>query len=98
MDADRSQITDLAEDEGDYPHLETTRAIIGAAYEVHGELGPGFLEKVYEAALAQELTSRNVPVRAQADLRNICAHLRPIRCAPSASLCGQRTEHEIIHE
>ena len=68
MDADRSQITDLAEDEDDYPHLETTRAIIGAAYEVHGELGPGFLEKVYEAALAQELTNRNVAVRAQAEI------------------------------
>ena len=68
MDADRAQITDLAEDEDDYPHLETTRAIIGAAYEVHGELGPGFLEKVYEAALTQELTSRNVPVRAQAEI------------------------------
>ena len=68
MSADRAQITDLAEDEDDYPHLETTRAIIGAAYEVHGELGPGFLEKVYEAALAQELTSRNVPVRAQAEI------------------------------
>jgi GxxExxY protein len=69
MSADRAQITDLAEDEGNYPHLETTRAIIGAAYEVHRELGPGFLEKVYEGALAQELTSRGVPVRCQAEIR-----------------------------
>ena len=69
MDADRSQITDLAEDEDDYPHLETTRAIIGAAYEVHGELGPGFLEKVYETALVQELNNRGVAARTGGDCR-----------------------------
>ena len=69
MSADKTQITDLVKDEVNYPHLETTRAIIGAAYEVHRELGPGFLEKVYEAALAQELTNRGVPVRCQAEIR-----------------------------
>jgi len=69
MSADKTQITDLVKDEVNYPHLETTRAIIGAAYEVHRELGPGFLEKVYEGALAQELTSRGVPVRCQAEIR-----------------------------
>ena len=68
MSADKTQITDLVEDEVNYPHLETTRAIIGAAYEVHRELGPGFLEKVYETALAQELTNRGVPVRCQAEI------------------------------
>ncbi len=68
MNADRTQIVDLAEGAGDYPHLDTTRIIIGAAYEVHGELGPGFLEKVYEAALTQELTGRGVSVRPQAEI------------------------------
>ena len=34
---------------------ETTRKIIGAAYEVANNLGCGFLEKVYENALAHEL-------------------------------------------
>jgi len=34
--------------------------IIGAAIEVHRVLGPGYLEKIHEAALADELELRNV--------------------------------------
>ena len=36
-------------------HEETTRKIIGAAFEVHDQLGYGFLERVYQRTLQLEL-------------------------------------------
>jgi len=39
---------------------ELSFAIIGAAMEVHRILGPGYLEAVYQAALAHELTLRGI--------------------------------------
>jgi GxxExxY protein len=41
-------------------HRATTEAIIGAAFEVHQELGYGFLERVYQRALQVELVRRGV--------------------------------------
>jgi len=40
-------------------------AVIGAAIEVHKNIGPGLLESIYEDALAYELELRNIPIKRQ---------------------------------
>jgi len=43
--------------------------IVGAAFEVYNELGPGFLEAVYQEAMEITLTEKTVPFTPQAPLR-----------------------------
>ncbi len=48
-----------------YLYRDLSYSIIGAAMEVHRALGAGFLENVYEQALAYELTLRQIPFSRQ---------------------------------
>ncbi len=57
---------DLAESGQAYKHGELTREIIAAFYCVYNRLGYGFLEGVYENALAHELRKRGFEVTQQA--------------------------------
>ena len=47
---------------------EEVYAIVGAAIEVHRELGAGFLEAVYQEALERELALRGIAFEAQREL------------------------------
>ena len=47
---------------------DLTYKIIGAAREVFNELGPGFLESVYEDALCYELDLLNIPYERQVEI------------------------------
>ena len=59
-----------------------TYEIIGAAMEAHRELGDGFLEAVYQAALVIEFTRRRIPFRTEVEL--------PIEYKATRLSCGYR--------
>lgn len=44
-----------------YIYSELTNKIIGAAIEVHKNLGPGYPEKIYQRALAEEFRKQKIP-------------------------------------
>ena len=55
---------------------QLTEQIIGAAIEVHCELGPGLLESAYEECFCHELQLRNLKSQRQADLPVVYKGLR----------------------
>lgn len=63
-------------------YKEEVFAIVGAAIKVHSELGPGFLEAVYQEAIEIELSWRKIPFTAQPPL--------------SIYYCGKKLRKEYI--
>lgn len=45
--------------------LMLSKEIVDAAYKVHSVLGPGLLEKIYEACFCHELTKKGISYRRQ---------------------------------
>ncbi len=61
---------------GDGLYSDITKQIIGAAIEVHRNLGPGLLESVYEVCLISELKSRSLDVQSQVNIPIIYKNIR----------------------
>jgi GxxExxY protein len=47
---------------------EIAKIIVNSAFKVHKELGPGLLERVYEACLAHEIRKTGLDVKRQIDI------------------------------
>jgi GxxExxY protein len=68
MNTNRTRIDFGLKVSGKLAEESITREIIGAAFEVHNELGSGFLEAVYQLALLHELELRRLNCQAQAPI------------------------------
>jgi len=66
------------------PSPRLTHNILGAAINVHRQLGPGLLESAYEACLRRELRLRDVPYSRQVPL--------PVRYRGMRVDCGYRLD------
>jgi len=65
-------------------HESLTKRIIGAAIEVHREIGPGLLESAYEACLVAEFDRRDIAFRRQVDI--------PVHYKDMDLSCGYRAD------
>ena len=52
-----------------YLYSNLTDKIIGAAINVHKELGPGYPEKIYQRALAKEFGRQRIPYEREREFK-----------------------------
>lgn len=72
-----------------------THAIIGAAMEVHRQLGAGFLESVYQEALAVKLIQRDVPFIREVELPVVYKGIRLHTCYRADFVCYEEVIVEL---
>jgi GxxExxY protein len=75
-------------------YAELTHKIIGAAIEVHRQLGPGLLESAYEECLARELSIRDLSFERQKPIPVIYKGVK-LECGYRIDLL---VEHRIVLE
>ena len=68
LDFKEAEFEDSEKEKETHQFEELSKKIIGAAIEVHRELGPGFLESIYEEALKVELSEYGLRVESQKEV------------------------------
>ena len=92
MSSNEDLITNLLKPKNQEPDEELDRLaqlVIGAAIEVHRQLGPSLLEGVYETALCIEFDLRKIPFRRQQGM-GITYKGRPVGKGKLDLLVGER--------
>ncbi|HKW27432.1 MAG TPA: GxxExxY protein [Terriglobales bacterium] len=62
------RVVDISRQRENLERYSRTEPIIGAAIEVHKQIGPGLLESTYEECLCHELNLRGIQFQRQLDL------------------------------
>lgn len=73
-----------------YYASELSKRIIGAAIEVHRELGPGLLESAYQACLVRELMLQKLPFEREKPL--------PVKYKGVRVDCGYRLDFVVANK
>ena len=74
---------------------EESYKIIGAAMEVHKELGAGFLESVYQEAFELELKKQNIPYEREALLNIYYKGTKLKKCYSADFICYNKIVVEL---